>query len=174
MKIQQNALTTLEAQRDRSKGLYKAGSISISDYAQVEAQYSAQNYSVISAQNSARDYRMQLCQLMGIPVDLSLNIVAATYDSSAVLAVIPDYMMVYQSALSVRPEVKSRELAIESADYGIKSARAAGTSCRSSSSRRLSSPSPAASSVCCSESLPLCWSTSSPHGRSISSRGAFC
>ena len=124
VKIQQNALTTLEAQRDRSKGLYKAGSISISDYAQVEAQYSAQNYSVISAQNSARDYRMQLCQLMGIPVDLSLNIVAATYDSSAVLAVIPDYMAVYQSALSVRPEVKSRELAIESADYGIKSARA--------------------------------------------------
>lgn len=124
IKVQQNALTTLEAQRDRSKGLYNAGSISISDYAQVEAQYSAQNYSVVSAQNSARDYRMQLCQLMGIPVDLSLNVSSISYDSAAVMAAIPDYMSIYQAALSVRPEVKSRELAIESANYNIKTARA--------------------------------------------------
>ncbi|MBO6006285.1 MAG: TolC family protein [Paludibacteraceae bacterium] len=124
IKVQQNALTTLEAQRDRSKGLYNAGSISISDYAQVEAQYSAQNYSVVSAQNSARDYRMQLCQLMGIPVDLSLNVSSISYDSAAVMAAIPDYMSIYQAALSVRPEVKSRELAIESANYNLKTARA--------------------------------------------------
>lgn len=89
----------------------------------MESQLQSQKYAVVSADNASRDYRMQLCQLMDIPVDLSLNVSGVDYDSAMIMSEVPDYLTVYQAALRTRPEVKSGELALEMAETSIKTAR---------------------------------------------------
>lgn len=121
--VQKSSCDALRAQRDRSKALYEAGSISISDYTQVESQYSSQNYSLVSAQNTVRDYRMRLCQLMNIEPDLELAISKRNYDDDMILSPLPSYYDVFQSALAIRPEVRSARLSVENARLSIKSAK---------------------------------------------------
>ena len=57
-----------KAQRDRAEAMWKAGSISRVDFAQLESQYASDEYQVVVAQSSLDSYRLQLKQLLELDI----------------------------------------------------------------------------------------------------------
>ena len=55
-----------KVQRDRAEEMWKAGSISRVDFAQLESQWKSDEYQVVSAQASYDEYLLQLKQLLGL------------------------------------------------------------------------------------------------------------
>ena len=62
--INKGTLEVSEATYKRGEELFKEGSISKADLAQLEAQVSNDKYQVVSAESSLRDYKLQLKQLL--------------------------------------------------------------------------------------------------------------
>lgn len=122
--ISQNAVEVSEAQRNRAAELLKAGSISEVDFSQLESQYSTDKYQLVVAQTNLDNYKLQLKQLLELDIneDISLTIPELTIEN--VMAPLPDKQVIYNTALSVMPEVKSSQLGIQIADLETKKARA--------------------------------------------------
>lgn len=113
-----------KAECDRGKELLAAGSISNADYAQLEAQYSNNKYMLVTSRATLQDYKLQLKQLLEIDGDLDIDIVVPDIDDSDVLVPLPQKSDVYQTALIIRPEIKSGELNVEQSDLDISIAKA--------------------------------------------------
>ena len=117
---------TQESSREqltRSKALLDAGSISASDFAQMESQYSSDQYRVIQAENDLAFSKLQLKQLLELEPEEKFEVVFPELDESNVLVALPRLEDVYREALRLMPEMKSVQLNIESAILGEKIAR---------------------------------------------------
>lgn len=124
MTTAENTLNTSAAQRDRAKTLFDAGYIAESNYAQVQAQYSSDSYSLVTAQNNLSKQRLTLKLLLELDMNQELNLYFPELGDSAVLKSIPAQQDVYSTALTFMPEIESSQLAINSAEYNIKIAKA--------------------------------------------------
>ncbi|MGL4851221.1 MAG: TolC family protein, partial [Phocaeicola sp.] len=122
--INKNTLTVSEAQLERGKELLAAGSLSKADVAQLESQVSNDAYQVVVAQSSLQSYLLQLKQLLEIEGETPFTIEDLSLTTHQVTAPLPLKSDVYLSALSLRPEVESGKLSIQSADLGISIAKA--------------------------------------------------
>lgn len=112
-----------KAQRDRAEEMWKAGSISKVDFAQLESQWKSDEYQVVSSQTSLDDYKLQLKQLLelGILDEMELEEPSVTEDQ--VLCLLPSKQEVYQAALAAMPEVERGKLSVKSAELEISQAR---------------------------------------------------
>ena len=107
VKVNEATLETSQAQYERGKQLHEAGSLSLADLAQLEAQVSNDRYQVVTSEATLQDYRLQLKQLLELDGDMEM---AQKAD-------------VYRAALALRPEIESGKLSVDAADLDIKIAR---------------------------------------------------
>lgn len=116
VKINENTVETAKAERDRAKELYKAGSISSVDLAQLESQYSTDKYQLVVAQTSLDNYKLQLKQLLELDIMDEIKLDMPDIAEEHILTPLPDKETIYMTSLSVMPQIRSSELAIEMAE----------------------------------------------------------
>lgn len=119
-----NTAEVSRAQRDRAEELWKAGSISRVDFAQLESQYASDLYQVTTARTSLDNYRLQLKQLLELDITEEMNLAAPVIQESEVLSSLPAKAAIYATALEAMPEIERGKLAVESAELGIRQAQA--------------------------------------------------
>ena len=124
VEVAANTAEVSQAQRDRAVELWKAGSISRVDLAQLESQYASDRYQVTTAQTALDNYRLQLKQLLELDIMEEMNLAAPAIQESEVLSSLPAKAEIYETALSVMPEIQRGELAVEAAELGIRQAQA--------------------------------------------------
>ena len=112
------------AQRDRAEEMWKAGAISKVDLAQLESQHASDQYQVVVAQSTLDDYKLQLKQLLELDITEEMNLAAPTEGDEAVLRTLPAKTTVYAQALNAMPQIKRGRLETETAELGVKQARA--------------------------------------------------
>ena len=101
-----------KAQRDRAEEMWKAGSISKVDFAQLESQWMSDEYQVVSAQTSLDNYRLQLKQLLELDIMEEMNLAGPEVSDVQVMSVLPSKTDVYAAALSAMPEVERGRLSV--------------------------------------------------------------
>ena len=116
VKINENTVETAKAERDRAKELYNAGSISSVDLAQLESQYSTDKYQLVVAQTSLDNYKLQLKQLLELDIMDEIKLDMPDIAEEHILTPLPDKKTIYMTSLSVMPQIRSSELAIEMAE----------------------------------------------------------
>lgn len=116
IKNNENIVHTSESQLKQSKYFLDAGSITRSEYAQVEAQYSSDRYNLVLAQNSLDNYKLQLKQLLELDVDVEFELAFPQINNDDVQTLIPSKQEVYATALNIMPEIKSNKLGIDIAE----------------------------------------------------------
>ncbi len=124
----ENAKTQLEttrAQVDNTKKLVDAGSLPITNLLDVKAQEASNEVDVINAENEIDLALLQLKQLLQIPASEPFDIVKPDFDPADYAMVPYPVDEVYRRALTTQPEIKSSDLKIESADYGVRLAKGA-------------------------------------------------
>lgn len=119
-----NTAKTSEAQRDRAREMFQAGSISQVDLAQLESQYQSDAYQVVVARTSLDNYKLQLKQLLELDITDQIELSVPEINESAVTRVLPDKTQIYATTTENMPEIKRGELAVEAADLDIRQARA--------------------------------------------------
>ena len=123
VKNNENTVATSEAQLKQTKDLLDAGSITRSEYAQVESQLSSDKYNMTLAQNSFDNYKLQLKQLLELGIDDSLDIEFPEIGDENVLTPIPSKRDIYTAALSIMPEIKNSQLSIDIAKLSRSTAK---------------------------------------------------
>ena len=110
-------------QVERGEELFRAGSISRVELAQLKSQNASDKYQVVSAENALETARLQLKQLLELNLGTDFDIASPEIDDALVGAPIPSLAVAYEEALATLPKMKSSELGIESADLAVKIAK---------------------------------------------------
>lgn len=124
VRINENTVETAKAERDRASELYKAGSISAVDLAQLESQYSTDKYQLVVAQTSLDNYKLQLKQLLELDITQEINLDMPDIAEEYIMTPLPSKEMIYNTSLAVMPQIRSSELAIEVAELEKQKAKA--------------------------------------------------
>ncbi len=124
VRINENTVETSKAQRDRAEELYKAGSISLVDFSQLESQYSTDKHQLVVAQTSLDNYKLQLKQLLELDITQDIELFLSDIEETWVLAPLPDKQVIYTTSLAVMPQIKSSELSLENAELEKQKAKA--------------------------------------------------
>lgn len=124
VRINENTVETSKAQRDRAEELYKAGSISLVDFSQLESQYSTDKHQLVVAQTSLDNYKLQLKQLLELDITQDIELSLSDIEETWVLAPLPDKQVIYTTSLAVIPQIKSSELSLENAELEKQKAKA--------------------------------------------------
>lgn len=125
VRTDENTLELSQAELNRGKELLAAGSISRSDLAQLEAQVSNEKYQLVTAETTLQNYKLQLKQLLELEGSEEMNLYLPTLSDERVLTPLPEKMRVYQTALTLRPEIAAGKLNVESSSLNINIAKAA-------------------------------------------------
>lgn len=124
VKINKSTLETSEANFKRGEELFKEGSISKADLAQLESQVGNDKYQLVTSESTLRNYKLQLKQLLELDGTDEMTLALPTLSDEQVMKVLPNQADVYQAALTTRPEIQSGQLSIDNAKLGIKTAKA--------------------------------------------------
>ncbi|MDH6356392.1 TolC family protein [Parabacteroides sp. PF5-9] len=124
VRISENTVEVSKAQRDRAEELFKAGSISRVDLAQMESQYSTDKYQLVTAQTNLENYKLQLKQLLELDIMEEMILVMPELTTDDIMSPLPDKAVIYATSLGVMPEVKSSSLNIDKSDLAIRKAKA--------------------------------------------------
>ena len=122
--VTQASLETSKKNEERGKEIVEVGKMSKADLAQLTAQRATDEYNVVEAQSQLARYKLQLKQLLELTGEQEFDIaIPATTDAQA-LADVPALQTVYNQALSSRPEIDNKKLAIESSNVSLAIAKA--------------------------------------------------
>lgn len=124
VKINKSTLETSEANFKRGEELFKEGSISKADLAQLESQVGNDKYQLVTSESTLRNYKLQLKQLLELDGTDEMALALPTLSDEQVMKVLPSQADVYQTALTTRPEIQSGQLSIDNAKLSIKTAKA--------------------------------------------------
>ena len=116
----EGSVASSKAQLDLSEQKLKAGAISQSDHAQVEAQYSRDRYQLVLGENQLREQVLQLKQLLELGISDNIDIVAVPVNEDDILAALPDKQFIYDRALQNLPSARQQQLNVESAELDRK------------------------------------------------------
>ncbi len=119
--------TTLEVskfQLERGNDLLKAGSISRVDLAQLESQFSSDKYLLVVAKNNLETQKLNLKQLLELTVNDELNITVPRLNEDDILKPLPLLQHIYETSLSVMPQMKSSKLNVQVAGLETEKAKA--------------------------------------------------
>ncbi|HIZ86657.1 MAG TPA: TolC family protein [Candidatus Coprenecus pullistercoris] len=123
VKVAESTENTSKVQRDRAEEMWKAGSISKVDFAQLESQWMSDGYQVVSARTALDSYRLQLKQLLELDIMDEMVLAEPDVSDDIVMSVLPSKYDIYMAALEAMPEVRRGELSVKAAELGIKQAR---------------------------------------------------
>jgi outer membrane protein len=85
-------------------------SISISDYAQVKSQLASEKLTMANSESQLAIAKINLMQLMELPVKENFVIVHPDLEEALNQSLLPDVLSVYETALTIKPQVKNAEL----------------------------------------------------------------
>lgn len=122
--VNESTVETAQAQRDRAEELWKAGSISKVDFAQLESQLFSDKYQLTVSRTNLDNYRLQLKQLLELGVDQEIELSPVEADEEYILRILPEKSEVCQRSLENIPDMASSQLAETSAELSLKSAKA--------------------------------------------------
>ncbi len=123
VRINENTVEVSKAQVDRAEELYRAGSISQVDLAQLESQYSTDKYQLVVARKNLDTYKLQLKQLLELDIAEEIEIEVPALTADNVVTPLPDKQVIYTNSLAVMPEIRSGELAVDVAELEVKRAK---------------------------------------------------
>jgi len=112
-----------QAQYDRAYEMWKAGSVSKVDVAQLQSQVYSDQYQLTSSVASYAEYKLQLKQLLEFDIQDEIELTGTDADEDEVLRLIPNKEEVYAMALETMPEIQSSNLAIEAAQLSERQAK---------------------------------------------------
>lgn len=98
--------------------------ISIADYAQVKSQLASEKLTVANSESQLAIAKINLMQLMELPVHDDFNIAHPDLQESLNQKRVPDVILVYETALSIKPQIKNASVNKEIAGLDEKIARA--------------------------------------------------
>lgn len=123
VKVNESTLGVSQAECERARALFEAGSIAKSDLAQLEAQVSTDKYQLVTAQATLQDYKLQLKQLLELDGEEDMNLYIPALGTENVLSPLPGKTDVYHAALNLRPEIEAGKLDVQVSELDIKMAR---------------------------------------------------
>lgn len=124
VEVARSTVTASQTQRDRAEELFKAGTISKVDLAQLESQLSSDKYKFITARTSLDNYRLQLRQLLELEMGEEMVLDGAGLGDEDVLQRLPPREEVYAAALDYLPDMRISDLNIRMAELSEKTAKA--------------------------------------------------
>jgi outer membrane protein len=114
-----------KAQVERTKKLLDAGSIARGNLLNIESQVANEELTVINAENNLAISYLNLAQLLELTDTKNFKIVRPALPELINAEIKEDVASIYQNALSNRPEIKSADLKLKSAEKGIAIAKGA-------------------------------------------------
>jgi outer membrane protein len=123
LEVSRQQLNVTQQQVNRMEKLVTAGSMAKGDLLNIQAQAATEELQVVDAENKLAISFLSLQQLIDMPVSESFRIekpLLRQIEAPSIKITSDD---VYQVAVSKRPEIKSAELRVQSADKGISLAR---------------------------------------------------
>ncbi|WP_238395810.1 TolC family protein [Pontibacter pudoricolor] len=119
--------STTQKQLDRTRLLYKAGSVAEVAVLDLESQLSTDELDIINAQNQRDISRLSLIQLLNLEGDQARDfaIVVPEVPEPDQLPVLVEPTIVYDAAIQTQPGVKAADFRVMSADKGLAVARGA-------------------------------------------------
>jgi len=102
----------------------KLGLLSKADYLVIKAQLSDDKYTLASAENSYAIDKVTLMQLLELPVNNDFDIVYPDLTNLKSSGMVPSSESIYQTALGIKPQVKSASMNKNIAELAVKVARA--------------------------------------------------
>lgn len=123
-KVNESILETAQKQVERGKEMMQNGLLSETELKQLEAQWSSAQYDVVNAQTQIDDYSLQLKQLLELDPNTDFQIADLEIADEQALQLVPSSNEVYSQALLLRPEIQSKQTAIEAAKLSVDVAKA--------------------------------------------------
>lgn len=123
-KVNESILETAKKQVERGKEMMQNGLLSETELKQLEAQWSSAQYDVVNAQTQIDDYNLQLKQLLELDPNTDFRIADLEITDEQALQLVPSSNEVYSQALLLRPEIQSKQTAIEAAKLSVDVAKA--------------------------------------------------
>lgn len=123
VEINRKTLEVSQATYHRAEELFKEGSISKADLAQLEAQMANDQYQLTVSESSLRNYKLQLKQLLELDGSEEMTLALPQIDEENVLKLLPEQNEVYQSALAIRPEIQNSVLNTEFSKLAVETAK---------------------------------------------------
>lgn len=108
----------------RGQAFLEQGQMAKADVAQLAAQVSQGRYDVVNVETQIATLKMQLRQLLELPVQEQMAIAAAPATETGVLSELPALQTVYDYAARHRPEMQRSALSVEQSRLATKLARA--------------------------------------------------
>ena len=122
--VNESTVDVARAQRDRAEEMWKAGSISKVDFAQLESQLFNNEYQLTVSRGKLENYRLQLKQLLELDLGEEMELAAVEAGEEDVLRVLPEKSRVYERALENMPQMASSQLGVTAAELSLKQAKA--------------------------------------------------
>ena len=120
--INKNTLETSEYQVQRGSELLKVGSISKSEFAQLESQLASDKYSLVVSESNLRTMKLQLKQLLELTGFDELEIEIPEISEELVLKPLGDLPEIYRVSLQTMPDIQNSR--IDSLIAAIETAKA--------------------------------------------------
>jgi outer membrane protein len=118
-------LGTTTTQLNQTKKLVDAGSLPITNLLDLQAEEASNDVNVINAENDVELTLLRLKQILLIPGSEPFDIITPDFQEDNYQMIAFPVDEVYNQAEAIQPEVKSADLYIESAEYGVKLAKGA-------------------------------------------------
>ncbi|MFR9656363.1 MAG: TolC family protein [Rikenellaceae bacterium] len=124
IEVTKNSIALSEKNIELGDRMLELGSMNRAEYAQLLTAQASEEYNLVVAQNTLRNKYMQLKHLLEITDGTTLKVDSAELNPTSLAIAIPTLEDVYAVAMSIRPEIASSTLSIESAKLDEKIARA--------------------------------------------------
>ncbi|RAI91538.1 TolC family protein [Algoriphagus yeomjeoni] len=122
--VAENQLATTKDQLVRTTKLVDAGSLPLSDQLDVQAQNATNQVNLVNATNNYTISKLNLAQALQIPFTSEFAVIEPEFEINESLMATETPKDIYETALGIMPEIKIAQANIESAEYGVKLAKA--------------------------------------------------
>jgi len=124
-----NALNRIEStvsQVERTQKLVNAGSSAEGELFKINSQLASDQYSMVNAENQLSMSKVNLMQIMELPVEEEFEIVVPDFDIETIGIAFPESSdEIYVKAMEIQPEIESSELKVASAEQSLKISKGA-------------------------------------------------
>ena len=126
VELQENAkvqLSTTQTQLEKTSKQVKAGALAYSDELDLQAQVESNRVQVTTAENNLRIAKLRLKQLLLIPSGVPFDVKIPDLSKESLVTELLPPDQIYSTAETIMPQVKSADLLVKGAEYGIKIAK---------------------------------------------------
>ncbi|MCH7399139.1 TolC family protein [Belliella sp. DSM 107340] len=125
LKIARNQLASTKEQLTNTTKLVDAGSLPLANKLDLQAQNATNELEVLNAENSLRGAKLNLLQAMQLPFDPNFEVIAPDLSVENIALSGQSVDEIYNLSKEILPQIKAAELAVESAEYGVRAAKGA-------------------------------------------------